>query len=216
MDFSIDSISFGNPTHRQITTLNQKTYLDELFVVFKGETPPRNSSDMTKHELNTIVENVTDIKEPDNQAYLKRYSLIDKNLVHYLSSALRPTHQNISELYNEVASDVDPIILKLKFNFQRPRPKTLAFYYKMKLVSLEEPKQETPAYPSRTVVLGSLICRIVGNREPKLYDRSKMVIDDIMSSRTYIGSNYGTDVDFADKLTKEIIKNPNFAKKYAI
>lgn len=212
----MNSISFGNPTNRQIQIVNQKTYLDDLFLMFKDEKQPSNESDITKHELNDIVERLADLKSPENLTHLKRYSTIDRNLLHYLAYSLKPSQIDIISLYDDIVSDVDSLIYKLKFNFQRPRPKTLAYYYKMKLFSLEEPKTESPSYPSRTVIVGNLICRIVGNREPKLYDRSKILMDDIISSRVYIGSNYATDVDFADKIAKEIVKNQKFAKKYAI
>ena len=42
------------------------------------------------------------------------------------------------------------------------------------------------------------------------------MIDDVAYSRLYLGVHYPSDNDFAIEIAKEILKHPDFTKKYGI
>lgn len=212
----INDVSFGNPSSKQRNLIGKKSYLNDLFPDLIQEPVPLNDSVITKKELNEIVDWLNDINDSENEKHLKRYLFIDQNLRQFIFNNLQTKEFDVEQLIKNVIDDIEPLIIKLKFKYQRPRPKTLSLYLGLNLFPLNTFKADSPSFPSRTVVLGYLICNIIGSRVPELYDQSQEIIECINQSRSYLGANYQSDIEFSLSIGSIILKYPEFTEKYEV
>ena len=216
MELSINQIAFGNPTNAQRLLIAKPSYLNKVFDAFIGTPIPQNDSEITKKELNQIQERLTDISDELNEEHLKRYLYSDQNLAQFLVNNIKSDGLDMLALIKSVITDVDPLIMKLKFRFNRPRPAQLANYYKLNLFPYNISKIDTPSFPSRTVILSRLICEIAGSQAPAIYDHVQTISDHIATSRSYLGINYITDIEFSNQIADSILIDPDFTKKHQI
>jgi hypothetical protein len=92
----------------------------------------------------------------------------------------------------------------------------VAQYYKLKLFPYSSFSADTPSYPSGHTLQAYVILNVIADKYPNEYQFCKEMINDIAYSRIYLGLHFATDNDFAKFVGQEILKNPNFTKKYEI
>ena len=132
----LDAIGYGNPTIENLKGINTESYLDSLFADLTQFTFPKNSSEATREELNQLVRNVqaTATDEDARNLYSAFDVYLDEYYINFLSKFKIPPEES-GKVLQSLHDDVKPLILKLKYFFQRPRPYQLAYYYKLKLIS---------------------------------------------------------------------------------
>jgi hypothetical protein len=216
MQLSLNNITYGNPNYNQKKALLEICLVDSLFPKLKNFPFPENESDSTKQELNEIVGYLKDIELPENLKFRNRYLFYDKNLFQAIKNTFINEKIDLDELISDIDKDITGLILKLKFHYQRPRPYQLANYYKLKLFPYKSTSSNSPSYPSGHTTQAFVILNIIGNLIPELNDKCMKMIEDVADSRCYIGNHYSTDNDFAYQVGKEILKHPEFVKKYGI
>jgi len=216
MNLSLNNITYGNPNLSHKKYLSEPCLVDGLFESLKDLPFPENESDTTKQELNELVEYSNDMNIEENVKFKNRYIFYDRNLFQAIINTFRTEKLDISKLIDDIDKDISPLIIKLKYFYQRPRPYQLANYYKLKLFPINTKSGHSPSYPSGHTTQAYVILTILGNLLPEFYQKSKKMIDDVAYSRCYMGVHYQTDNDFAFKIGKEILKNPEFVKKYGI
>lgn len=214
MEFN--NLTYGNPAHDQLVFIKGTCLVDNLFDTFKDSIIPKNDSELVKEELNEIADALAVVSQPENQNYLKRYLAYDRNLIQALTSIFKEKDIEVEELITEVVKDIQNLIYKLKFHFQRPRPYQLAQYYKLKLFPYKSFSAHTPAYPSGHTIEAIVILNVVGNKYPTEYQYCKELIEDIAYSRIYLGHHFPSDNDGGREIAKAILKAPEFTKKYGI
>ena len=212
----MNNVTYGNPTIEYKKILTDSCLVGDLFSKLKSNGFPLNDSELTKDELNEIVDALASMKEPSNEAFLKRYKAYDRSLSQVLISTFKQKNLDLEELVKEIILDIRGLIFKLKYYYQRPRPYQLADYYKLALFPYNSHSDKTPSYPSGHGVEAYVILNVIGNKYPDQYSFCKEVIDDVMFSREYLGLHYSSDNDFARTVGKEILKHKGFAKKYGI
>lgn len=212
----IDNVTYGNPTIEYKQFITEPCLVGDLFDKLKQEGFPQNNSELTKEELNQMVDNLASIKEEENEIFLKRYKAYDRSLSQVLISTFKQKNIDVEDLVHEIFNDVRGLIFKLKFYYQRPRPYQLAQYYKLSLFPYKSHSADTPSYPSGHGVQANVTLSVIGNKYPEHYSFCKELIDDVYLSREYLGLHYSSDNDFATTVSKEILKHKEFAKKYGI
>lgn len=216
MSISLNSITYGNPDLKTKKILAQKCLVDDLYPKLINFPFPTNESDSTKQELNESIEKIRDITDKDNAKYLNRYTFYDRNLLQAILNNINSDEYDFVKLVNEIDKDINPLIMRLKYFYQRPRPFQLSSYYKLKLFPFNSTSDKSPSYPSGSTIKAYVILNVLGCKEPILYKTSKKMIDDIANSRTYLGLNYPTDNDFSYQVAQEILKHKSFTQKYGI
>ena len=216
MNFPLNNITYGNPNSSIKKALSRTCLVDSLFEPLSDIPFPENESDTTKQELNELVEYSTDMNMEDNLAFKQRYIFYDRNLFQAIINTFRTNKLDVKKLIDDIDKDITPLIVKLIYRYQRPRPYQLANYYKLKLFPINTKSGHTPSYPSGHTTQAYVILTILGNLLPEHYQKTKKMIDDVAYSRCYMGVHYQTDNDFAFHIGKEILKNPEFVKKYGI
>jgi len=215
MEFN--DITYGNPTAQDLNFMQGKGLVDDLFETLKNTlTYPKNDSELVKDELNEIIDCLETMAQPENQNYLKRYQSYDRNLIQALISIFKQRNIDVEELCDDIVKDIQSLIYKLKYYYQRPRPNQIAQYYKLKLFPYKSYSAHTPSFPCGHCLEALVILNVIGNKNPTEYPFCKELIEDIAYSRIYLGHHYPSDNEGAKEVGKAILKHPEFAKKYGI
>jgi hypothetical protein len=214
---NLDLITYGNPTEEQLPYFNKETYLDVLFKELTSFSFPKNSSDSTKEELNQIVDSLKVIH--DRELYLERYKIYDKHLKAYFIDGLirgGQTKEDSVKLVNDIIEDTLPLLIKLKYHFQRPRPYQLAQYYKLKLFPFKSASADSPSFPSGHSFQAKLLTEVLGNTFPQTYSFMQDIFEEICYSRLYLGLHYQSDIDVGIFCAEKVLKNRVFIEKFKL
>lgn len=209
---TVDQIVFGNPCANDMRLMKTETYLDRLLPELYTLTPPKNSSASTKGELEDLVRFTQSKREIQNNLYDEALMVYIKD--YFVKGGADPAY--IDDIIKRVADDCYPIIVKLKFYFNRPRPHQLAHYLDVKLFPDFSYFTNSPSYPSCHTTLTTITCEVLGNHFPETYSTMQRLIDDVMGSRLYLGVHYPSDNDIARVIAKKIIGNPEFMARFKL
>lgn len=215
MDF-LNFITYGNPSIQQKETLEKKTIVMDLFKELSKNEYPSNDSEEVRNELEEIVQSMKDLDNDENAPYLVRYINYDKGLITLLIKTLSEIGVKEEMTIRSIYDDISPLILKLKYKYQRPRPYQLAQYYKIKLFPLKSNSVGSPSFPSGHTIQSQVILGVLGQKYPKYYSQFKKMAEDIGYSRIYLGHHFPSDNDFGHLVAQRILEHPEFVKKYGI
>jgi len=212
----LDSIVYGNPTMEQLPFLEASSFLDKHFEPLSKFSPPLNSSKATREELNILVDYTKTITQ--KKEILQRYRTYDCDLEKVFADICIKFNleEDIIVLIDQLFDDINPLLIKLKMHFQRPRPYQLSHAYRLKLFPFNSSSSNTPSYPSGHALQSKIICYVLGNHLPEHYDYFESLANDICYSREYLGLHYPSDIDFAILCYETIIRDKDFKVKYKI
>lgn len=213
----IDQITYGTPTMEQFHKINKQTYLDALYPELIKYGYPKNSSEATREELNQLVKYTNDLEHDSD--WKKRYLVYDRALLKYFKEGLTEDVailNKINELVDSVIADSEPLLLKLKYHFNRPRPRQLASALKLKLFPFTSFSDNSPSFPSGHAFQSRLLLEVIGNAYPKSYNSLKKLHEDICYSRLYMGLHYQSDTDVAIFCAEKVIEDREFKIKYSL
>lgn len=158
---------------------------------FMSTPPPRNSSNQTLREmvsLDRINMPVYMIKKADS---------MHKIFGEYLTS--------VGEVYPKeqvrtLIKDSKPLIYKLKYHYNRPRPAQIAKAYALKFYNEPLETAKTPAYPSGHSAQGILIGKYLAAIFPKHSNELMKIGDTISKSRLAANVHFPTDSVFGERI----------------
>jgi hypothetical protein len=213
----LDSITWGNPFQKHLPYLEENASpLEKHIPQLTNFTFPKNSSKATREELNQLVDYIEDLKKDEHA--LKRYRAYDMSLTRVFAQVIM--EQNLGEkgadIVDKLLDETLPLLIKLKFYFQRPRPYQLAEHYKLKLFPFDSKSADSPSYPSGHALQSKLICHVLGNHFPEKFDYFERLAKDIEYSRLYMGIHYQSDVDYSLYIAEVIIRDKDFKAKYGL
>lgn len=215
MENWLDKITYGNPTDKYLEFLKKGPY-DSLLEPLMHYPFPSNSCEATKDELRELM-NYQNSPENKNEKLVKRYMLYDQDLILLFKKyAKEKIGQEMDDLIDDCIKDIKPILTKVKFKFQRPRPYQLAEYYKIRLFPYCSRATLTPSYPSGHTFQAVVLTELIGNKYPEHYEYLSNLTQDIATSRVFLGLHYPTDNDFAYICAKAVTTSKEFNSKYGI
>lgn len=209
----IDKIRFGNPSKEDHYNMKVENYLDRIIPKLRNMSAPANSSRATKEELNLLMDYAGQVEANG------RKSVFDSSLVPYIEDLFARNGADpdyVHELTQGVVDDVLPVITKLKYYFNRPRPYQLAYYYQLKLFPDFSMFVSSPSYPSGHATLGTVLCHVLGNHYPESYETMLGFLQEVAESRLYLGVHYPSDVNMAELTARAILDNVEFKVKYKL
>ena len=170
-------------------------------VQVKHMPPPDNSSHETRSELNWL-KNYND-GEVD-ESVVKRGDDIKKVYEEYCKdNKLKYPKEYIKELIK----DSGKLIYKLKYKFNRPRPKQVAEFLDIDLPTTTLESMHTPSYPSghstQGIFIGKVLSKMHPTHEKKLMEIGKM----ISHSRLMARAHYPSDSKFGEYLGNILFNN---------
>lgn len=215
---TIDNIVFGNPSREDYAQIKTSNYLDDIFVSLRMTAPPKNSFTGTRQELNVIVD-ILQKEDPTSERFHK-WQTWDRAIVPYLKNLFIERGADAAQIHaliDDIVTDVLPLSTKFKYEFNRPRPGQLAFYYQLKLMPyFSNFAHSSPSYPSGHVLICDVIARVLSVYYPQAAASLQQGVDELAYSRVALGSHYPTDNEFSFLITDKIIEHPEFRKKYKI
>ena len=191
--YIVDTIKYGESDKTwQVSdkvTIGWETVLPE---------PPENSSDFTITELQGMskaTENLTSnqidlimmVDEDPNNVFEK---LINKH-----------GFADHTEEFKKAWAITKPIVMNLKWKFNRPRPYQLAEVYGIKIKVIETDTHQTPSYPSGHAAWGAMMGYILAEHYPEHSSEIFNLISLAGEARTLQGVHYPSDSDAAMVLT---------------
>lgn len=218
MTIDIREVKYGNPNIVHQELLKQETYLDVLLGEILKYPPPKVLADI-KDELEIVVNAVQ--KTSKNEDAERRYIFWDRGFVKYFKGKLvekldEDNKKKVLYTIEEIVKDTLPLLLKIKYHYNRPRPSQLAIYFKLPLYQYPSLSDDSPSYISGHVFQSKIICEVLGNYYPKEYSLFNNIQKDISQSRLGLGLHYPSDIEMAYLAADKVLKNREFMMKYKI
>lgn len=209
-----EKLGFGNPTKEYLLILKQETYLDSLLNELKNyEYPNNEETSMEVEEMKDAVDGL--YIDPEIRTRFQKY---DTDFESYIIEVLsqKVSKEDVEQLVKELHTDVAPILIKLKYHYQRIRPNQFALLNGQNLFPYNSVTASTPSYPSGHSFLAKIYCEVLGNKYPQFYNPLKQLSEDIGLSRFYLGVHYPSDIEFANYCADLVCNHPDFKKKYKL
>jgi len=210
-------LTYGNPSRNYLPYLKTESYLDSLLSELASYPFPNNNGQDVIDEINQLI-NYTNTLSSD-EVVQKRYKLYDTKFEEYFVNVLTNMgldRQEVSDTIKQIHDDVVPLVVKLKYHYQRVRPYQLSHILSMRLYPFESQTSMTPSYPSGHSVQSKLYADVLGNKYPKYYKQLQALAADISESRLAMGIHYPSDILFSEYVSELVLNHPEFKKKYRL
>jgi len=163
--------------------------------------PPKNNSEETKKELDYLAK-LTD-----------SLSIADKNLVSLVDNEPLDLYNDIlrrhglkmpRDKFKKVWNISLPIIMNLKYQFNRPRPEQLAKFYGLTINVTETKTHQTPAYPSGHTAYTAMGAYLLSDMYPEHSGEFFSRVGDAGHARCLQGVHYPSDNEASMVITGAI------------
>lgn len=218
MSLNLNDIKYGNPDRDQVPYLQLSSFLEKDFNEFARLTCPANDSETVARELNDLQGYMQKLLK-DGEARIRMFQHYDLNLWAVLHNFLVTHHipeQDSNALLEKYAKDILPLVYKLKYYFQRPRPVQLAYYHKLMLYPIRNFSANCPSYPSLHTIVPYVFAGIVQDMYPGLAHEALNLAQDISGSRQYLGVSYNSDIEVGIYIAEKILENKELKLKYGL
>lgn len=214
---NLDLIGYGNPNQNHISWIKKESYLDVLFAELTEFTFPKNSSEATKEELNQIILKIKELQvDKEKQEIYQGFDIyLDEYYVKFLNQYEIPIDK-VQPIIDSIHEDIKPLMVKLKYFFQRPRPFQLAYYYKLKLMPFMTLGADSPSFPSGHAIESKVLSEVLGNMYPELYNPLSKLSEQVCESRIALGVHYQSDIDVGVYIAERICETKEFMIKYQL
>ena len=158
---------------------------------FMDTNPPKNDSEEAMDEL-MLLDSLPAIEE-----FVKTTDDIFPHFEKYFKD------KDIDfpkEELKDVVKDTSPIILKLKYHYNRPRPQQLANAKGLEFHEEPLDSSKTPSYPSGHATQGRLIANILGDKYPEHKSEISKLGNEIGTGRLVAKVHYPSDDLFGKEL----------------
>lgn len=206
----LDNIVYGNATQEQLPYLTDSRW--NGFVKHFSKQPfPANSSIETETEIKELVKYQNLLKMQDKKV-LGRYISYDVSnpFILYKMLLKEKEGRNFDEVIDKMTEELKKVVLLIKFQYQRPRPYQLAYYFKLPLNPYPSLSALSPSYPSghafQAYAMASYFGRLFPDRKKELY----AIADEISLSRMFLGLHYPSDTNFGKQLGEMVVKSTLF------
>jgi len=178
--------------HREImANISNTIFADFDIRQFKSTPPPKNSSNQTFREmisLDKIMMPLNQINAADHvDNYFKGYFI--QNNLDFPTKDVR-----------KIVQDSKPIILTLKYFYNRPRPAQVAKALSLKFHHEPLETAKTPSYPSGHSTQAFLVGKYLSAIYPEHSVNIMNLADDISKSRLAANIHYPTDSIFGERI----------------
>ena len=194
----IDDAIYGIPHEDDIKKMEKPTGEFSLFKTeeYFNQPPPKNSSTETVQELFELDKMHLDVQfviDADNipQYFLTRTSDLNLGI-------------KLGDFIKAVVDKTAPIILKIKYHYNRPRPVQVAKLHGLKFHDQPLKSAKTPSYPSGHTTQAYLLAYMLSDIYNKHTDRFFEIAEEISKSRNIARQHFLSDSEFGKKIAKDM------------
>jgi hypothetical protein len=212
VDWFLQADQYVNESINSITyTDTQKSWKVPKKITIGWETtlplPPANYSETTKNEL-LYLSKLTTNRTSEQTDLVK---LVDDDPGHLFRSLAKKKGLKMPEdRFDKVWALTYPIVMNLKWKFNRPRPFQLAEKYGIKLDVIDSPTINSPAYPSGHSAIAAMWAYILSEEYP---EHSSLFFNEVSRAelaRCLQGVHYPSDNSAAMVITGAIWENVRY------
>ena len=156
--------------------------------------PPSNDSSTTLDE----VKYLSSIKP--NKDVVMKFEEVEDVVKPYAEEL------GIGKYVDDVIYESVRFIMKLKYEYNRPRPFQIAEFYNINLNGTKTDSMKTPSYPSGHAIQGYLVADILSKHNPSNTAEYQRLGEDIAQSRIIGKAHYPSDKKYAKKVAKALFK----------
>jgi hypothetical protein len=210
-------LTYGNANRDLLPYIKKESFLDSLLSELYSYPYPDNNGQEVIDEINQLISLTNSIS--GSPEVLAKYKIYDKDFQAYLINVLSNTgidRKEIEDVIDSIDNDIKPIVVKLKYYYQRIRPNQLSHMLQMSLYPYASVSNDTPSYPSAHTLQSKVYCKVLGNKYPKYYQPLMKLAQDTSDSRLYMGLHYASDATFGVYVADCILDHPEFKKKYKL
>ena len=192
---NLENLTFGEPIPKHIEEMGKEYESMQDFKIdswLNMPQPPNGSSD-------TLVElkHISNIYKDDS--FIKT---TDDMHLHF-ENGLKPFNIKYDkEKYKKITKEVLPLIYKLKYHYNRPRPDQLAKELGVTLDGTFLKSAQTPSYPSGHSTQGALIGLLLADENPEKKEELMKLGLEIGHGRLMAKVHYPSDHNFGVELAK--------------
>tara|TARA_B100001094_G_scaffold320866_1_gene367722 strand:- start:1355 stop:2041 length:687 start_codon:yes stop_codon:yes gene_type:complete len=155
--------------------------------------PPENNSQITREEIQEVSE-LSD-KRTDRQVEL--VMVVDKDIRVMFERLLKDNNlsypaEKIKKIYDTI---VFPVIMNLKWQYNRPRPYQLAPKFGVKIDYIPTDTINTPSYPSGHTAYATIIASVLSEMYPEFSSEFYELVNVAGKAREIQGVHYESDND---------------------
>ena len=159
---------------------------------------PENSSKKTLEEVKYLADIEEDVEfVRENDKVVKVFSELHEELGLEFNEEEAKQHNRESSVH----------IMKLKYEFQRPRPYQIAEFYGINLNGVDLDSMKTPSYPSGHATQGYLLAMVYSERYPQHRKEFMQLGEDIAESRIIGKAHYPSDKKAGIELAEKLFEN---------
>lgn len=163
--------------------------------------PPKNNSEETKKELDYLAKLTDSLSIADKNLV----SLVDNEPLDLYNDILRRHGLKIPrDKFKKVWNISLPIIMNLKYQFNRPRPEQLAKFYGLTINVIETKTHQTPAYPSGHTAYAAMGAYLLSDMYPEHSGEFFSRVGDAGHARCLQGVHYPSDNEASMVITGAI------------
>lgn len=210
-------LSYGNPSRNLLQYLKTESYLDSLLGELASYPYPNNNGQDVIDEINQLINYTNTLSSDENLE--KRYKIYDKDFENYIINVLSNVgidRKEVTDIIRQIHDDIVPLIVRLKYHYQRVRPYQLSHILSMRLYPYQSETSNTPSYPSGHSIQSKVYADVLGNIYPKYNKQLQALAEDIGKSRLSMGVHYPSDILFGEYVSELIVNHPEFKKKYRL
>lgn len=198
----LDNLVYKNYVHKsRPTELESRLPFRYIDVI---DSPPSNSSDITKAEIQHIIKETSNIPPNVKETIL----LIDEDPLIIYRAILKKYNLDFpQEKFDALYALLHDIVSDLKTVFNRPRPNQIAEFYNLNIDVINTGTHHTPAYPSGHVAYAALAEQLLTAEFPHLKDELAEVTRKVMLARVKQGVHFPSDNDASVLLVKNLFND---------
>lgn len=208
----INELTYGNPNAEQDILIREEGSYDYIANHYMQKPYPNNDGQYAQKELGLIREEMKKLK---HDKVVELSVKFDEDLSGMLiETANKCGVSNATKFVSELYKDINPIIMKLKYYYNRVRPYQLANILSYPLNPMPTVSAQSPSYPSGHTVQSRVFAEILSFRYPDQQDMLMKFADKCSKSRIILGVHFPSDEIFGKQLSDGIILDENFKAKY--
>jgi len=166
-----------------------------FFLNIKLPTPAKLSSSDTKMELQEVRDAM--IMSDEKLQYERK---LDVDFLEMMSDLVGGGE---AELISELKRQIDTITLKLKYSYNRLRPRETAKFYGENLTP--HVAVDTPSYPSNHAAVGYVVAGVLAKKYPQHEKELLKIAEDNANSRVSLGVHFVSDVEAGKELADRLL-----------
>ena len=169
---------------------------DKITIDWEGliAEPPENDSNWTERELRMVSDETHNL----GIGSLDLIKMVDDDPNHVFEKLQKRTHMlSHKEDFKKAWALAEPVVMNLKWKFNRPRPYQLGPLYGIPIKVIETKTHHTPAYPSGHTTYGALMGLILSEFYPEHSPEIFWNIELVARARVSQGVHYPSDNEAA-------------------